>query len=79
MKWDDLHVVLPDEFQLGQVLLAKSCLVITALRISELQVRDYALVIVNNSLLLLSTNSVPGTRLRENFTDINSFTAAINV
>ena len=54
MKWDDLHVVLPDEFQLGQVLLAKSCLVITALRISELQIRDYALVIVNNSLLLLA-------------------------
>lgn len=79
MKWDDLHVVLPDEFQLGQVLLAKSCLVITALRISELQIRNYALVIVNNSLLLLSTNSVPGTRLRENFTDINSFTPAINV
>lgn len=79
MKWDDLHIVLPDEFQLGQVLLAKSCLVITALRISELQIRNYALVIVNNSLLLLSTNSVPGTRLRENFTDINSFTPAINV
>lgn len=79
MKWNDLHVVLPDEFQLAQVLLAKSCLIITALRISELQIRNYALVIVNNSLLLLSTNSVPGTRLRENFTDINSFTAAINV
>lgn len=74
-----MHVVPPDEFQVGQVLLAKSCLVITALRISELQIRNYAPVIVNNSLLLLSTNSVPGSRLRENFTDINSFTPAINM
>lgn len=49
-----MHVVPPDEFELGQVLLAKSCLVITALRISELQIRNYAPVIVNSSLLLIT-------------------------
>lgn len=59
---------------MGQVLLAKQRLVVTAFRISELQIRNSAPVIVDNDSHFGDTYSVPGTLLSGHFTHINSFT-----
>lgn len=50
-----------------------------AFGISELQIRNYAPVIINNNSCLLSTYSVPSIMLSEPFTCINSFALLINV